>query len=235
MKKSGLFLISIFLVSVLLSFQQVIAQEKSKEDQDKDIKVQQAIEVQKKAMLDQKKAQEQALQNLQKSQDELDNSLKDINVQVDVNDDDKGDESVRHIKMLNRSFHFDEPFIYTPEANQFYGNSFGGDDESTSWEFSRSVNEKTLKSEYSFDVEKTASSVVMSVNGDCKEGEIRVKIISPEGKTYSDIVIDESGNLNWRKSFSISETENQDKTGAWKFQISSNKATGHFRISLHAN
>ena len=74
----------------------------------------------------------------------------------------------------------------------------------------------------------------MSVMGDCKAGEIRIKIIMPGGKTYSDIVIDEFGNLNWRKSFTISETENQDKTGAWKFSYFINKATGYFKISLQA-
>ncbi|HEX7494502.1 MAG TPA: hypothetical protein VF346_09785, partial [Bacteroidales bacterium] len=69
---------------------------------------------------------------------------------------------------------------------------------------------------------------------DCKSGEIRIKIVMPNGKNYSDILIDESGNLNWRKSFTISETENQDKKGDWKFQISSTKATGYFRISLQS-
>ena len=69
----------------------------------------------------------------------------------------------------------------------------------------------------------------MSVIGDCKAGEIHIKIVMPNGKSYSDIMIDEFGNLNWRKSFNISETENQDKTGEWKFQIASDKATGYFQ------
>ena len=54
----------------------------------------------------------------------------------------------------------------------------------------------------------------------------------PNGKVYSDIMIDEYGNLNWRKSFAISEEENKDKAGEWKFQISASKATGYFKISL---
>jgi hypothetical protein len=72
----------------------------------------------------------------------------------------------------------------------------------------------------------------MTVMGDCKAGEIRVKIVMPGGKTYSDIVIDESGNLNWRKSFTISEEENKDKAGEWIFKIDAAKATGSFKISL---
>jgi hypothetical protein len=113
----------------------------------------------------------------------------------------------------------------------WFGHSMG-DSERTSWDFSKNVKDNTFSRDYTFDVEKTSRSVVMSVMGDCKSGEIRIKIIMPNGKSYSDILIDESGNLNWRKSFTISETENQDKTGDWKFQISSAKATGFFKISL---
>jgi hypothetical protein len=107
-----------------------------------------------------------------------------------------------------------------------------GDSEGTTWEFSKSVKETTFSRDYTFDVETTVNTVVMSVNGDCKSGEIRIKIVMPNGKTYSDILIDEFGNLNWRKSFVISEKENQDKAGSWIFEISSSKATGYFKISL---
>ncbi len=115
---------------------------------------------------------------------------------------------------------------------EFFGHSFGGDAERTTWDFSKSVKDNTFSGDYTFDVEKTAKTVVMSVMGDCKSGDIRIKIVMPNGKNYSDILIDESGNLNWRKSFTISESENQDKTGSWKFQISSTKATGFFKVSL---
>ena len=47
-----------------------------------------------------------------------------------------------------------------------------------------------------------------------------------------DIVIDEFGNLNWRKSFTISEEENKDKAGEWIYKIEAVKATGFFKISL---
>jgi hypothetical protein len=235
MKTSMPFVIIIFLITSVASLQQLTAQDNTKEDKEKEYMIQKKIEEQKKSMSDQKRAQEEALQNLQKAQEELDNSLKDINVEVEVNDSDNADQAVRaHVKRINRSFRFDEPYIYTPGVEPFYVHSFDGDGESTSWEFSRKVKEKTLKSEYTFDVEKTSNSVVMSVMGDCKSGEIRIKIVMPNGKTYSDIVIDEFGNLNWRKSFSVSETENQDKAGAWKFVITSNKATGYFKISLQA-
>lgn len=232
MKKSGLFLTSIFLVTTFLSFQPADAQEKSNADVEKDKKIQKEIEIQKKAVVEAKKAQEEAMQKLELDQDSLENTLKDLNIQVEVNDLNKANEDFAHVNRINRSFHFKTPYVVSPDA--WSEHFFDGDNESTNWEFSRSVKEKSIKSEYTIDVEKNSNTVVMSVNGDCKAGDIRIKIITPGGKTYSDVVIDEFGNLNWRKSFTISDSENQDKAGPWKFQINSNKATGYFKISLQA-
>jgi hypothetical protein len=230
MKKFSLFLIVISLVSIGSSFQQVAAQEKTKQEQDKDAKIQQSIDQQKKEIAEQKKAQTEAEQNLEKQQTEIDK--KNFDVQVDVENADKDRQKI-FVMPRGRSFSFEEPFDFSSRSmEQFYGHSMGGDSERTSWDFSKSVKDNTFSGDYSFEVEKTAKSVVMSVMGDCKSGDIRIKIVMPNGKNYSDILIDESVNLNWRKSFTISETENQDKTGDWKFQISSAKATGFFKISL---
>jgi hypothetical protein len=233
MKKLRLFLIVIFLVSAASSFQQVSAQEKTKEEQEKDAKIQQSIDQQKKAMADQKKAATEAEQNLKEKHEELVNSMSDAQDQLE-----NANKERTKIFMHGNRFNFDEPFVFSgqdiSDLQGFYGHSMGGDAERTTWDFSKSVKDNTFSRDYTFDVEKTTKSVVMSVMGDCKSGEIRIKIVMPNGKNYSDILIDESGNLNWRKSFTISETENQDKTGDWKFQISSAKATGFFKISLQA-
>ena len=126
---------------------------------------------------------------------------------------------------------FDEPFLFSEPGTGFNGHFSGGGDRS-SLDFSKSIKESNYSREYIFDVGKATKTVVMSITGDCKTGEIRIRILMPNGKTYSDVVIDESGNLNWRKSFNISEEENKDKTGEWTFDISASNATGYFKISL---
>jgi hypothetical protein len=234
MKKYSLFLIVIFLISVGSSFQRVTAQEKTKEEQEKDLKIQKDIDLQKKAMAEQKKAITVEVQNFKKQHEEIDSSMNEGSDELENADRERA-KIFMTLPRGNRSFKFDDPFIFSgDDISGFYGHSMGGDVEKTSWDFSKTVKDKTFSSDYTFDVEKTSKSVVMSVMGDCKSGEIRIKIVMPNGKNYSDILIDESGNLNWRKSFTLSETENQDKTGDWKFQISSTKATGFFKISLQA-
>jgi hypothetical protein len=234
MKNLRLLLTVIFLISFGSSFQQVRAQEKTKEQQEADLKIQQKIEEQKKALVELKKAQEDAELSLDSKKSELDSSM--TNMQIEISRANLDREKIfRDLPRGKGSFVFDEPYDFSgPDGQTFFIHSMGGDSERTTWDFSKTVIDNTFSKDYSFDVEKTAKSVVMSVMGDCKSGEIRIKIVMPNGKSYSDILIDESGSLNWRKSFNISETENKDKTGDWKFQISSTKASGFFKISLQA-
>jgi hypothetical protein len=231
MKKFKVLLIVAFLLTTGSSLQMVNGQEKTKAEQEKEQQILKAIDEQKKAMAEEKKAQAEAEAALKDQKVLQDNLLKDIQVKVEATG--KAGEAARiYGQRGNRSFQFDEPFNMSPGVEAFYGHGMGGDSERTTWDLSKAVKENTFSKDYSFDVEKTVNNVVMSVMGDCKTGEIRIKIIMPGGKSYSDILIDESGNLNWRKSFSISATENQDKAGEWKFKIDSNKATGFFKISL---
>lgn len=193
-----------------------------------------AIDEQKKAMSEQRKVQEEARREIEQNMRELE-KLGDYD--FDYETDESGN-NVRIYRRGSRSFNpdvFVMPNVPNPPdvPSVFVGtHGFYGDMERTSWDFTKSVKENSFKKEYTFDVEKTVKSVSMAISGDCKAGEIRIKVLTPQGKTYSDVVIDEYGNINVRKSFTISETENQDKTGEWKFQINSDKATGYFKISF---
>jgi hypothetical protein len=228
MKKNCILSVVVLLITIGSSFQQVTAQEKTNTEME--IKIQKSIEQQKKAMNEQQKATEEANKIMEETNKEMDEVLKDIH--VDVEDIDNEGKNIRIITKRGPKHFSDDNFLISSPDFMFNGHLLEGDSERTTWDFSRSVKENTFSKDYAFDVEKTVKTVVMSVMGDCKTGEIRIKIIMPNGKNYSDIVIDEFGNLNWRKSFTISETENQDKTGEWKFQIISSKATGFFKLSL---
>ncbi len=225
MKKISVILTAVLIVLAGSSFQASVAQDKTKEEKEKELKIQQEIDEQKKELIEQKRIQEDVTRAMEKAFKEANEKLGEADRYRDV---------FRNFYVRpERSSSTGEPFDYTPDLPSFLGRSLGGgDSERTSWELSRSVKESTFSKSYSFDVEKSAKTVTMSINGDCKSGEIRVAIVMPEGKTYSNILIDEFGNLNWRKSFTISEEENKDKTGEWVFKISAKNATGQFRISL---
>jgi hypothetical protein len=225
MKKNSLLIMVVFLISTCFSVQQLSAQEKTAAEKEQEMKLQQAIDLQKKAMADQKKALDLQAKELEKTLQETDRTVTRAN-------DGMNFYRSRVRGSGNNLEGLDEPFVVSQGGgfSGYFGR--GGDSERTTWDFSKQVKETTFSRDYSFDVETSASTVIMTVLGDCKSGQIRVKIMMPSGKVYSDIVIDEFGNLNWRKSFTISEEENKDKAGEWKFRIEAEKATGYFKISL---
>ena len=232
MKRNLLYLTIIFLVlfcsaNLPVSAQDKTQQQKEQQQKDKEAKLKQAIEAQKKLADEQMKQHELQMKELEKAAQEIEKN-------ADRNSDALNEYYRRgRPSAIGRDF-YEQGFYVSPgvefSTGTFYGR--GGDTERTTWDFSKYVKESTFSKQYSFDVEKTVNTVSMTVMGDCKAGEIRVKIVMPGGKTYSDILIDEFGNLNWRKSFTITEEENKDKAGEWVFKIDANKATGSFKISL---
>jgi hypothetical protein len=228
MKRRSIILMVTLLISASFVVQPLLGQEKTKEEKAKELELQQKIDQQKKEMMDQKKTLEIQTKEAEKA---LQSAQENIKRSSDV---------MIYARPRGRSNGaigggMDTPYTWSMGDDlQGFGRFFGGegDSERTTWDFSKQVKESTFSKSYAFDVEKSVTTVVMTVMGDCKSGEIRVKIIMPGGKTYSDIVIDEFGNLNWRKSFTISEEENKDKAGEWVYKIEAVKATGFFKISL---
>lgn len=235
MKKIRFILLAVSLISFCAISGPAMAQEKSKEEKEKELKMQEEIDAQKKAISEQKKAQYEVQQALQESQKEVDEAMKEAQKEMAG----KYKDMVRVYRGTGDRSRFSvepfpgEQFMFTPGMEGFNWYSHSGDKERSTLDFSKSVKESSFSRDYVFDVD-LSSTVVMSVNGECKAGEIRIKIVMPNGKVYSDIMIDEFGNLNWRKSFPVTEEENKDKAGAWKFQINASKATGFFKISLQS-
>jgi hypothetical protein len=118
-----------------------------------------------------------------------------------------------------------------PEGNISF---FSGSQDSETLEFRKTVNESSFTKDFDFNVESGARKVAISVSGACKSGEIRIQILMPGGKTYTEVLLDEFGSVNWNKSFSIDE-EDKSKTGEWSFKITATEATGNFRLSIRSN
>lgn len=110
---------------------------------------------------------------------------------------------------------------------------FEGSRDSETLEYRKTVNESTFTKEFPFEVEEGSRSVSISVSGSCKEGEVRIKILMPGGKIYTEVLLDEYGSVNWKKSFSTND-DNKGRTGKWKFVINSKEATGHFSLSIRS-
>jgi hypothetical protein len=223
------FIMAVSLISLLALPEQLYAQDKSREQRERELRIAEEIDAQKKAFAEQRRAKEIMEKALDSADLETESRVREALKHLDHADS-------RLKGMLgfpNGDFpYFDaKPFVFSPGPEGFNWFSPDNDSERTSWDIFKSVKEDSFSRDFNFVVD-LSKTVVMSVNGECREGEIRIKIGMPNGKVYSDIVIDEFGNLNWKKSFRVTEEENTDKAGEWKFQVHAVKASGFFKISV---
>jgi len=232
-------IISVFVIFTMffLSFPVISAQEKTKEEKEREFKMQEAIIEKKKAMADKEKAIKEAQKELEELKMEqakdMQELMKDIQIKIEDPEVFKDAARIYGDWSRNKPRNPGDPFVYVPGYDFF--RQYDANSQRTSWDFTKSVRETSFSRDYIFDVDESVKNVTMAVFGDCNAGDIRIRILMTGGKTYADIVIDEFGNLNWRKSFNISDTENKDKVGEWKFEIKASKATGYFRISLQTS
>ncbi len=232
MKKRTSIIVAGLVLILGINLQPSMGQERSREDRDREYRIQQEIDRKKKEMADvQKRMLEESREKLEEQQKTVDQALENLEKGkesgVDMN------EFYKNFRYYGeKSFNLGEPWMFNPGMGPTYGQGYVADAERTTWDFVRSVKDDSFRRDYIIDVGKSVRTVMMAVNGDSKTGSFKIKILSPDGKVYADIMIDEFGNMNWRKSFNISDEENKDKVGEWKFQIEATKATGYFKISL---
>ncbi|MCD4768589.1 MAG: hypothetical protein K8R35_00275 [Bacteroidales bacterium] len=128
----------------------------------------------------------------------------------------------------------DGMYVYPPDANYTVIGYSSGSQTTTALQFTKSLKEATFTKDVKFDIDSDARKVSISISGSCKIGEVRIKILMPGGKSYTEVLLDEYGSVNWRKSFTIEEGD-KSKTGEWVFIINSKEATGNLAISIKSS
>jgi hypothetical protein len=223
-------------LTLLMISASVIAQVATPSEADKkkqeELKQLKELELQKKAQHD-----EQAISNL-KNKDEYERALRDY---ADIRK--RAEEMSRDMQLDALK---DMPLVVVPEDKVFryaiphlddfylYDEMGRSGKPGSSWNYSRQVLEATFTNEFTMDAGGDDGNVNLSVSGNCAEGSISVSIIMPDGKQLSEVLIDENGSLNWRKSLEENE-QAKWKNGEWVFRIKAKDATGNFRISMNSN
>ncbi len=101
------------------------------------------------------------------------------------------------------------------------------------WSFSRVLRNTSSSREYPFEIEPCVRRFTLSIYGSCRSGVVNVKIEMPDGKAYSGVSIDKEGNVRWRRSFDVND-DTKERVGEWKFIVTTDAATGSFRLNMQA-
>lgn len=103
--------------------------------------------------------------------------------------------------------------------------------QSSELSFSKRFDNESLDSEKSFIINKDAENISLSLSGNAQDGSIKLTLLSPDGKEYQVLEIDNSSDLRWRQSFTLDE-ESQKLVGKWKIKIKAEDATGNYMFRM---
>ena len=113
-----------------------------------------------------------------------------------------------------------EPFVYGVMSDKSFNLSLR-----------KNFTGETITKKTSFTIDKDQKKLRISVKGNCMEGSILVKFTLPSGKTFSQIEIDSSADIEWSQSLQIDE-ESSTYKGPWNVEIKASKAKGMYIVSI---
>lgn len=86
-----------------------------------------------------------------------------------------------------------------------------------------------------FDVEEGTRFFRCMINGKVRSGSISIKVEYPGGKTFKELTITSSAEVNYSQSLTIREEEKKKYLGTWKYSVEADKAEGNYILSISTN
>jgi len=86
-----------------------------------------------------------------------------------------------------------------------------------------------------FEVESNIRHLRCQISGSVKSGKIFIGIEYPNEKTFKELVINSSADINFKQSISIKEGEEKKYSGSWSYVIKAEKAEGNYMLQIMTN
>ncbi len=96
----------------------------------------------------------------------------------------------------------------------------------------KSFREATSTSKGEFEVDSNIRQFRCMICGSVRSGEIFVGIEYPDGKTFKELIINPSADINFSQSISFKEGEDKKYVGNWNYVIKADKAEGNYLVQI---
>jgi len=96
----------------------------------------------------------------------------------------------------------------------------------------KSFRETTSTSKGEFDVESGIKHFRCMISGSVGSGEIFIGIEYPDGKTFKELVINASADINFSQSISVKEEDEKKYVGSWNYVIKADEAEGNYMVQI---
>lgn len=86
-----------------------------------------------------------------------------------------------------------------------------------------------------FEVDGATRNFRLMIQGRVKSGEIRIKLLYPDGKVFKDQTINSSAEITLTQSIRIKEGTDSRYIGSWTYEVTSKEAMGDYSMSISTN
>jgi len=86
-----------------------------------------------------------------------------------------------------------------------------------------------------FDVDETTRNFRLMIRGKVNSGEIRIKLLYPDGKVFKEQIINSSAEVTITQSIVIKEASSSKYHGSWTYEVKADKAEGDYTMSISTN
>lgn len=86
-----------------------------------------------------------------------------------------------------------------------------------------------------FEVDETTRHFRLMIRGKVNSGEIRIKLLYPDGKVFKEQIINASAEVTMTQSIVIKEASSSKYYGSWTYEVKADKAQGDYTLSISTN
>ncbi len=86
-----------------------------------------------------------------------------------------------------------------------------------------------------FEVDESTRHFRLMIRGKVKSGEIRIKLLYPDGKVFKEQTINSSAEVTMTQSIVIKEDSSSKYYGSWTYEVKADKAQGDYTLSISTN
>lgn len=210
--------------SALMAQDEESEMKKQKAIQEEEIKRQKEIQVEE--MRRQNEIQEEEMRIRKEMLEEQREQMKQMEQQYDdqIRDMDFRARESSRTRSVIRSSGVNPEGVYLIE-------SFGQDNQSQ-LTLRKNFRGTSTTSKGEFEVEKQIKHFRCQISGSVRSGEIFIGIEYPDGKTFKELVINPSADINYSQAISIKEGEEKKYTGSWSYMIKAKEAEGSYMVQI---
>ncbi len=86
-----------------------------------------------------------------------------------------------------------------------------------------------------FEVDESTRNFRLMIRGKVNSGEIKIKLLYPDGKVFKEQTINSSAEVTLTQSITIKDSTSKKYFGSWTYEVKSDEAMGEYTLSISTN